>query len=305
MKRARFWLFVAAILVLAGLAGGTVAQASSYMSGYTELDWTTFNVSWTAGITNFAWTSKSDMSNGLAYFGATQKPVPAEDQNEQTLNAWGNTHARKDAVNGSNVARGEAWTDPNFLRAEYYGNLETGGESHENGTAGRYGTFSVTGSGSVTFTVNYDMQWQVLLDGATDWAAPFNIAGLKVKNFNAGTESPADWPAGAFIGNWDMNPLHDPVGFHGPADYRALNSNPLNPPVNKLTGTLSVTLNFDDGQQGVFGAGMGGSRFYDWMPTAAPVPIPGALLLLGPALAGIAVIKRKLGKCQARDRLDM
>jgi hypothetical protein len=140
---------------------------------------------------------------------------------------------------------------------------------HTQDTAQRTGYFTITGSGTVTFSIDF------LLDSyAQNSGLDQGFAGAR---------------AGLSLNNLANGPGLD--GWNGAEAYSFAYSFPGGSMSQSDAGTIMVSVDFADGESGSIIA-----QAFSWatyVPPARPVPEPSMLSLLGCALAGLVFVKKR------------
>jgi hypothetical protein len=157
-------------------------------------------------------------------------------------------------------AQGYGTTTANLVDADALLSTSPGVSAGAEGEAFRWGLFTVTGSGSVTFNVNYTGQLNT--SGNSSNEAVWAIAGsyLNLFNLNGGSTSNTS------------------------AFGQLFSDGALNAP-----STLFVTLLFNDGDTGLINAG----TYAQVSTSISAVPVPPALWLIASALVSLGVIGRR------------
>jgi hypothetical protein len=252
--------------VVFGLGITTNAFSATTHSGWSKIDWSNYDVEYGDGITGISWIIGGQFDNTHAT--ATANGVgPIVDENK--INFWGVVSSMAFADGGSSTGTANSWTNANEVGASYSG-WSTSGGNEENGTAARYGAFFVSGTGHITFSVPYSLYYVMNVD-STGWARTASGAGIGL----------------GLYGDDPLDVVSDSIGEYHAGEY-----------FNEVSkqDILSLTFFFNSGDIGVFGAGVGDPDIlYEWGYAAAPVPLPSAILLLAPGLAGIAFLRRKIG----------
>jgi hypothetical protein len=154
--------------------------------------------------------------------------------------------------------------------AELNSALYSGNEQlHSQGTAQRNGYFIVTGSGTVTFAIDYALD-SFIQDTGPDVSSALARVGLSLNDLTNG--SGLDAYNRAEVNIYTQSLLGESLS-------------------NADAGTISVSFDFADGDRGSFIAQATTALMY--RPPARPVPEPSMLSLLGCALAGLVFLKRR------------
>lgn len=242
----------------------TTSASSSSLSGTSSLNWTTFSIAHGNDM-SFTWVDKIDKTDAFA----TVNGDTAHDFDQKFAWTGVGSTATHDISGGGITTNG--WTTENAI-AQKYAATWSEGAHEENGTAARFGTFRVTGSGYITFSIPYSLQYEINLDNG-DYGRVANGAGLRAKNYMTSLQDGTE----AVIGE-------DATGTYSNSDSRS--------------GILSIPLYFNNGDTGAVGVGVGSRSVLDswWLPDAPLNPIPEpeayAMLLAGLGLLGFAARRR-------------
>jgi hypothetical protein len=253
------------LVLIASLTLTTATSArASFLSGSSQIDWSAFSMTPANGMT-VTWVDRADKTTAFV----TLNGITTEDFDQSFhWNSVGSSASQ--SIPGGN-ASGTALTSAAGISADYGAAWSTA-TSTENAAAGRNGTFKVSGSGNIVFSVPYSLEYEMNLD-PSHWGRTSSYAGLAAINYTSATQ------------------LVDSVwmGDEATGAYASQDSD---------SGILSVQLYFDDGDTGAVGVGVGGVPA-EWWPPAAPVnavpePETYAMLFAGLGLLGWAARRRKL-----------
>jgi hypothetical protein len=263
---------LAIVFVLCFSVGGLLvcpsAHATATASSVATIDWTSFTMALGSGM-GLTWTQQGDWSEAAVKHNGVQKDQQAQAGGSWVGGSgWGDTSATASFTTANGYGTGTASTTASELKAvssassNLGGNFEAGAHGWSENRSGR---FVVTGTGTITFSVNYALSTTLFetLARPNDLAMSNVEAGLYLLNNTS--------PANALDAQSIWKPHWDP---------------PLNGTLSKA-GTLNVSLLFNDGDTGYFAAMVtSGSE-------ASSVPLPSALYLLAPGLACIVGLRRR------------
>ncbi len=245
------------LIKILGLAGAVTlgywpaATMAAMASASATIDWGTLNIS-TSGVTLSPFSFYGDNVNASA---SQSLPFASDFDSDFALN-W--TGISADVMLSQAEAHGT--TTGNQVDVDTLLITSPGVQATAGGNASRWGQFTVAGSGTVTFSVNY--------------------TGLLSTSGNSFTES-----VGAVAGSY-LNLFNLSGGFGSDTTFSQLfMDGSLNDP-----NTLTVSLFFNDGDTGLINAGTYAEVS---LGTTAPVPVPAALWLMASALVGLGAIGRR------------
>lgn len=163
------------------------------------------------------------------------------------------------------------------ISQNYSAGIVSPGTYDNKSAVGRFGTFLVTGTGAISFSAPYELIYSIGTEntGSPTIAYASSLAVLFAKNFSTGI--------GTYLANNSIASIENTVS-NGAVDSKT------------VTGVLSITLNFNNGNTGVFMAGVGNSdALIGWTPTSAPapVPVPASVWFLGTGLFGLLGLIKK------------
>ena len=189
------------------------------------------------------------------------------DESSDLKYGWVYTSASASVTN----AKADAWTDDTALYEEVWA-MSTGPyEAYSGARAWRYGHFKALEPGYLTISVNYFLTQDLSTEYLGEWADGGAHACLELYKYDTDTfnwvDRVEDWRN---LGNW----VDDGESGHW-----------------EDSGTLTVTLSFDEGEEGGFVAEVGNCA-----DVYSPVPEPCTMLLLGSGLAGLGLIGRRFRK---------
>ena len=174
---------------------------------------------------------------------------------------WVDTSASASVTN----ATANAWTTDLELYGGGWARSTGPYEAKSDAATGRWGEFKALESGDLTISVDYYLTQDLSTQYLGEWVEGEVSAFLYLHNKTKG-----DWAE-------DRGDLYNSV-YDGDSGYW------------EDSGTFTVTLSFDEGDEGEFGANV----WYD--ANVHSVPVPSAMLLLGSGLAGLGLIGRRFRK---------
>lgn len=258
------WFFVSVCLGLVSFS--TPASGSATASVNLTIDWNTFTTGLDVGM-NLEWKKLGSLSTAGVYYNKNQK-----DSQDSASDDWGDTSAAAsfDTNSGSVTALGSTTAETIQTSADAFsdGDGRLDGDSHGWGE-NRWGKFIVTGSGNVTFSVDYSASITLNETEPRPWDVCSALVEMDL------------WL------NYVVDPLEPQEGNTYPWwDDREKWIPDWDPPLNDTwseTGTLTVTLWFENGQEGVMRAGAASCA------SAASIPEPMTIGLL--ALGGLTLMR--------------
>jgi hypothetical protein len=260
------------LLLSCALGLGWASQANAYFMGEAEVtvDWNTVNIVQTGiSISTF---NEQSVTGYYDYPTQTQSGTRYYDWDEHSLNI-----ADSNSIGISN-------TSDAGLYSYAWANLGSPGEKHFDTVSLRGTQFTVSGTGTLTISVDYILSANTENSGdpgSWGWAAADAWLGItnmdtdqeafvsyKYVEYNAaGSETASEWDdeLGAFV--------------------------PATPNAGPIAGTLTATVAFEDGQEGVFSISTS-SEVNLKSPTQS-IPEPATLALMGLGLVGLLLTGRK------------
>jgi len=250
MKKGIF-VFMACFVWLLLMFSANSSHAVSVSNSTATIYWHTLYIS---GI-DIEWIYKG--SGSFAYAGDDWNFDLASD----TKDKWVDTSASASVTN----ATADAWTTDLELYGGGWASSTGPYEAYSDAATGRWGEFKALKSGDLTISVNYYLTQDLSTQYLGEWAKGGASAFLYLSNKTKG-----DWAE-------DRGDLYNSV-YDGDSGYW------------EDSGTFTVTLSFDEGDEGEFGANV----WYD--ANVHSVPVPSTMLLLGSGLAGLGLIGRRFRK---------
>ena len=251
------FLFVYA-LMLTIVSLSPSAYALSIVSNTAEIYWPLINITMEPNI-NINMTHKESISS----VSASHNNFSVMD--EDRIFDWVPTGAHSAIINGQNKAIADAFTDSGKLYESAYAYSDSGEYYFSVAAAYRHGRFTVSGDGNITIEVPYLIKMDMAGYLPGDHAEGFSLADLMIFNetsslYDVSTDEFSDVIYGTnFIDE-------------------------------TRSGTLSVTLAFNDGDSGSFSTGAINLAIVGSPPI---IPEPTTILLLGSGLIGLAGYGRK------------
>lgn len=242
------------VAVVLAVSSPVFALATSYSK--TVLDWSTFEYSYTG--TGISWDSDSQ-GNSLSVFVTDSTSISAGDSDGAP--GWGDTSADVSISN----AWAEGWTTGLEVGGEVY--ADTAGQTStywadSMATTTRLGSFSVTGNGTLTFSVDYSIEQELTTESAGE---------------------SAEGNTGAYL------------YLEGHQGYDASETLMTNSVANgdsfsdSENGTFSVSLDYSDEDRGTLYAEL----YNNYARVETVVPAPGAVLLGGIGVGLVGWMRRR------------
>ena len=254
MKKGKF-VFMACFVWLSLMFSANSSHAVSISNSKAIIYWDTLDIS---GI-EIEWISISKGSG----CGADAQDDWDYDDSWDRKDGWVDTSAFASVTN----AKADAWTTDTELYEEVLARSTGPYGAGSSAAAWRWGGFIALETGDLTISVDYYLTQDLSTEYLGEWAEGEAAAGLHLYNEATG-DSAEDW------GHLYYNYVYD-----GGSDY------------SEDYGTLTVTLWFDEGQEGEFHANV-----WNHADVYSPVPVPCTMLLLGSGLAGLGLIGRRFRK---------
>ena len=251
MKKGKF-VFMACFVWLSLIFSANSSHAMSISNSMAIIHWDTLDIS---GI-EIEWISKGSGSWAEAWDDWDY------DWSEEYKDGWVYTSALASVTN----ATADAWTDDMELHEEVFA-MSTGPyEAYSYAGAVRWGVFKALETGDLTISVDYYLTQELSTEYLGESAEGEAYALLALYSGLDG------------VGVEDQRELWNSV-YNGGSGYW------------EDSGTLTVTLWFDEGQVGEFYADV-----WNHADVYSPVPVPCTMLLLGSGLAGLGLIGRRFRK---------
>lgn len=242
-------IFLTLIFIPAGASALTTSGSTAI------IDWNSFLITLDPNPDTsmmLTWTYQDDYTYAYAY-----NDTAGSDYTEDSSSSWDNLNSLAAVGSSPDYSTGYGWTSGSEVGESVFASSNTFGTyGYAYAYAGRWGDFTVTGSGNITFSVSYSLTQNLSTFGPGDYSGGNALAGLYLQAENSdGLESSS---------------LYNEVN-NGMTDSWSQN------------GTFNITLNFDDGDTGYFEA-----YVYNDAYSEMAVPEPSTLLLLGSGLIGLA-----------------
>lgn len=244
-------LFISLVLIF-NPSIGRADPTTNWVLATTQvnLDWSTLGIALDPGM-NLTWLSQTDEVGAFnSFFYGTVSP-------------WGTVEA---GIQGQATGVGST-SDTDVTATTGAGPSTAFGPTYvsANAFADRWGIFDITGAGYVTFSIESEINITQIVNGG--FAANYGYASVTLDNLMTLDEDEDEYWGSAFLYSVEGDVIQ----------YNDSSGDPH----------LSVSLYFDDGDQGYFGP-------YAYSYTeAAVVPAPSALLLVSSGLASLVGFGRK------------
>lgn len=241
-------LFSATLLTCLALAFAAGNVWAALFSGSTSIiDWNSLNIS-TSGMTiEYYW--YGDRSEAHAW------NANSADYDYDEIRYWGNTTATAYLTN----ATGSAWTTESTIGESVAADADAGSYAY----AGRAAGFHVSGgSGTITISVDYQLGQEMQTNVLGDYAAGDAWTWLGLYNID-----------------YDNNDYYLVALNNEIADGDSFS--------DSATGTLSVSLFFNEGDDGWFDVGA------ENYANTSSVPLPGSIVLMASGLFGLAGFRKR------------
>ena len=252
-------LFMGCLVWLTLIFTAHTSHASSFSNSTAWIDWNTLSI-W--GI-DIQW----DYQESYSYAEA-QDPWDSP-WNEDFKDYWGETSSLASVTNANGGANGTAWTNDSQLFEEVSA-TSTGGDYWAGSLAKAelYGEFTALETGELTISVDYYLTQDLQTENMGESAWGDSETWLEI------------WKDNYVDDSYDEHFLWNEV-YDG-------ESGSWND-----SGTLEVTLFFNEGDAGYFSAGV-----MNWAEArvSSPVPEPSTMLLLGVGLIGLVGCRHKQSK---------
>ncbi|MBI4680336.1 MAG: PEP-CTERM sorting domain-containing protein [Nitrospirae bacterium] len=252
----------------------TSAYATAFGTSEATLYWDSLNITMMPGM-GLNWVSQGSDAGASAQYNSVVK-----DNQYYAMDTWGDISSSASYATGSGSAGGTGSIAASILHSISTASSDNGGSFTGNSRASRFGEFIVSGSGEITFSINYFVTHTLYETQPRPWdlATAFSATGINVANKSKCSPDPND-PNNVIC-------LSSDSGWEGTLWSPDWNL-PLNGTLSK-SGTLTISLPFDDGETGRFYAGVESP-----LNAASAVPEPSTLLLLGSGLTWLVGFGRK------------
>lgn len=251
-------------LLLTVVFGARAAYAAASAESVASIDWDGL-ITPDLGVL-MTWTSQWTPQGSSSYGYASGPGL--FDSDYAVLPGWVDTSATRTVSTSRGNATGSAYTNSSELLEATRAESDIGGSFYSSALADRYGGFTVSGSGGISVSADYDLSYALTSDRPypADYAYADSSVYLYLYNYNTG-------------------------GYAYLYDYMGANtySNPPSEWTGSRSGTLAGRVDFSDGDLGYFYTDV-----YNDAGANSVVPEPGTFLLFGTGLAGLAGFRRKL-----------
>ena len=246
------------LMTLTLATAGTVAAATS--SSLAEIDWSSPRLIVSPGMT-LTYLNKATVISASVEANSNEQteqrvsPDWVDDSayvnyGSSSLSGWG----RAETANPTD-------TDPGLIASRAYAESNLGGYAFVQNMPHQTGTFTVSGNGTITLEVPYSLNVNLIAANLSEYASAVAEA-FAVLSISAGPRTSA---------REQISQLVNGAVFYN----------------EKRSGTLSLSLQFTDGQKGTF------MTLAHTEGSAYSVPEPSTLLLIGGGIAGLMLQRRR------------